>query len=130
MVKGICQQRKGRTGRVNRGFYFQLITQDFYRKLEGHPKPELLRSPLETPILKLKIYEPEPEPQDILLKTISSSSEETITNTLLRLEKMGALIQGKYIIDMDEKAKSKLSKIKVEFIFKKKSKKKVIINQE
>ena len=100
--KASCQQRKGRTGRVNKGYYFQLITEKLYRRLEDHPRPEILRSPLETPILKLKIYEPEQEPQDILLKTISPPSEETIINTLFRLEKMGALIQGKYIRDIKD----------------------------
>ena len=107
-----CQQRKGRTGRVNKGYYFQLIIDKLYRKLEAHPRPEILRSPLETPILKLKIYEPDKEPKDILLKTINPPSEETIINTLFRLEKMGALIQGKYVNDLDdnEEIKSKENK--------------------
>ena len=100
--KASCQQRKGRTGRVNKGYYFQLITDKLYRKLEDHPRPEILRSPLETPILKLKICEPDKEPKDILLKTISPPSEETIINTLFRLEKMGALIQGRYVNDLQD----------------------------
>ena len=100
--KASCQQRKGRTGRVNKGYYFQLITEKLYKKLEDHPRPEILRSPLETPILKLKIYEPTQEPQDILLKTINPPSEETIVNTLFRLEKMGALIQGHYTYDLED----------------------------
>ena len=33
-------------------------------------------------------------PGDILLKTFEPPSEEKIINTLFRLEKMGALIQG------------------------------------
>ena len=52
--KASCQQRKGRTGRVNKGYYFQLITDKLYRKLEDHPRPEILRSPLETPDIKTK----------------------------------------------------------------------------
>ncbi len=92
--KSSVQQRKGRTGRTNKGFYFQLITSKLYKKLTNHPVAEILRTPLETPILKLKIYEPEKEPGDILLKTIESPSEDKIMNTLFRLEKMGALIQG------------------------------------
>ena len=118
--KASCQQRKGRTGRVNKGYYFQLITEKLYRKLEDHPRPEILRSPLETPILKLKIYEPEKEPQDILLKTISPPSEETIINTLFRLEKMGALIQGRYVNDLEDNEELKIKKNKSGVIFKKK----------
>ena len=94
--KASVQQRMGRTGRTNKGYYFRLITKKLYDRLEDHPTPEILRTPLETPILKLKIYEPENEPQDILLKTIEPPEEEKIINTLFRLEKMGALIQGKY----------------------------------
>ena len=94
--KASVQQRKGRTGRTNKGFYFQLITHKLYNRLTNHPIAEILRTPLETPILKLKIYEPEKEPGDILLKTIEPPSEDKIINTLFRLEKMGALIQGNY----------------------------------
>ena len=94
--KASVQQRKGRTGRTNKGFYFQLITKKLYNKLTNHPIAEILRTPLETPILKLKIYEPEKEPGDILLKTIQPPQEDKIINTLFRLEKMGALIQGNY----------------------------------
>ena len=93
--KASVQQRKGRTGRTNKGFYFQLITHKLFSKLTSHPIAEILRTPLETPILKLKIYEPEKEPGDILLKTIEPPSEDKIISTLYRLEKMGALIQGK-----------------------------------
>ena len=94
--KASIQQRKGRTGRTNKGYYFRLTTKKLYDKLADHPKAEILRTPLETPILKLKIYEPEKEPQDILLKTIEPPDEDKILNTLFRLEKMGALIQGEY----------------------------------
>jgi len=89
-------QRKGRTGRTNKGYYFRLITEKLFKNLSKHPKAEILRTPLETPILKLKIYQPEKEPQDILLKTIEPPDEDKIINTLFRLEKMGALIQGNY----------------------------------
>ena len=95
--KASCQQRKGRTGRVNSGFYFQLITKKLSESLSDHPKPEILRTTLENPILKLKIYEPEYEPSDILLKTINPPSVGTILRTIFNLEKMGALIRGKVI---------------------------------
>jgi len=95
--KASCQQRKGRTGRVNTGYYFQLITKKLSDSLDDHPKPEILRTTLENPILKLKIYEPETEPSEILLKTISPPSEETILRTIFQLEKMGALIKGNIV---------------------------------
>ena len=122
--KASCQQRKGRTGRVNKGYYFQLITEKLYSKLDDHPRPEILRSPLETPILKLKIYEPEKEPQDILLKTITPPSEETIIKTLFRLEKMGALIQGRYINDLEDNNETKINTTKTGITFAKKIEKK------
>ena len=95
--KASCQQRKGRTGRMNTGYYFQLITKKLSECLDAHPKPEILRTTLENPILKLKIYEPEYEPSEILLKTIDPPSEETILRTIFQLEKMGALIKGQII---------------------------------
>ena len=122
--KASCQQRKGRTGRVNTGYYFQLITDKLYSKLDDHPRPEILRSPLETPILKLKIYEPHKEPQDILLKTITPPSEENIIKTLFRLEKMGALIQGRYITDIDDNEETKINTTKNGITFAKKIEKK------
>ena len=95
--KANCQQRKGRTGRINNGYYFQLIRKKLYEALDDHPKPEILRTPLDNPILKLKIYEPEKEPSELLLRTINPPSEEVILRTILKLEKMGALIKGNII---------------------------------
>ena len=92
--KASCQQRKGRTGRTNSGYYFQLITKKLAESLSDHPKPEILRTTLEMPILKLKIYDPKREPSEILLKTINPPKEGTILRTIFNLEKMGALIKG------------------------------------
>ena len=89
-------QRKGRTGCINIGYYFRLITNKLYNKLPNYPTAEIKRRPLETPILKLKIYEPEKEPIEIIEKTIEPSEEDKIINTLFRLEKMGTLIQGDF----------------------------------
>ena len=88
------RQRKGRIGRVNTGYYFRLITKELYESLEDHPIPEILRISLENPILKLKLYEPNYEPNDILLRTITPPNEELIFRTIFRLEKMGALTKG------------------------------------
>ena len=98
--KANCRQRKGRIGRVNTGFYMQLITCELYDSLDEHPVPEILRISLENPILKLKIYEPDREPNDILLKTITPPNEILILRTIFKLEKMGALIKG-YVIKDD-----------------------------
>ena len=108
--KASCQQRKGRTGRVNSGFYFQLITQKLSQTLDDHPKPEILRTTLETPILKLKIYEPNMEPSIILLKTINPPKEGIILRTIFNLEKMGALIKGNLREINTEKGKKKYYK--------------------
>ena len=86
-----CQQRKGRTGRVNKGYYFRLITNELYNQLSEHQEPEILRTPLETPILKLKLYDEQQEPEVILSQTLNPPSLDVIINTIFRLEKMGAL---------------------------------------
>jgi ATP-dependent RNA helicase TDRD9 len=87
-----CNQRKGRTGRIRKGKYFQLITNELSNKLQKYQVPEILRSPLETPILKLKIYDEKEEPEKILMQTMSPPSQEKIINTIFRLQKMGAII--------------------------------------
>ena len=92
--KANCQQRKGRTGRINSGYYFQLIPKKLADTLDNHPKPEILRTTLENPILKLKIYDSERQPSEILLKTINPPKEGNILRAIFNLEKMGALIKG------------------------------------
>ena len=96
--KASCQQRKGRTGRVAKGYYFQLITRELFKKFKEHQEPEILRTPLETPILKLKLYDKQEEPEKILFKTMNHPSQEVIIKTIFRLQKMGALVN----INFDE----------------------------
>ena len=94
--KASCQQRKGRTGRVAKGYYFQLITKELFKKFKEHQEPEILRTPLETPILKLKLYDKGEEPEVILFKTMNPPTQEIIVNTIFRLQKMGALVNIKF----------------------------------
>ena len=94
--KASCQQRRGRTGRVAKGYYFQLITKELFKKFKDHQDPEILRTPLETPILKLKLFNPKEEPEEILFKTMNPPSQDVIINTIFRLEKMGALVNIKF----------------------------------
>ena len=98
-----CNQRKGRTGRVRKGKYFQLITNELSNKLQKYQVPEILRSPLETPILKLKIYDEKEEPEKILMQTMSPPSQEKIINTIFRLQKMGAIINLEFGAKKEEK---------------------------
>ncbi|KYN32409.1 Putative ATP-dependent RNA helicase DHX30, partial [Trachymyrmex septentrionalis] len=49
-------QRKGRAGRVKPGESFHLISKKEYEKLQAHPLPQLLCSPLEQVILDSKTY--------------------------------------------------------------------------
>ena len=105
--KASCQQRKGRTGRVARGYYFQLITKELYKKFNDHQEPEILRTPLETPILKLKLYDQTEEPEKILFKTMNPPTQDSIIKTIFRLQKMGALVDVNFydnneIMDIEE----------------------------
>ena len=94
--KASCQQRRGRTGRVAKGYYFQLITKELFKQFKDHQEPEILRTPLETPILKLKLFNPNEEPEKILFKTMNPPSQDVIINTIFRLQKMGALVNIKF----------------------------------
>ena len=87
-----CQQRKGRTGRIREGTYYRLVKEELYKKFNAFQVPEIQRSPLETPILKLKIYDENEEPEKILKTTMNPPDQKKIINTIFRLQKMGAII--------------------------------------
>ena len=110
--KASCAQRRGRTGRVRSGKYFQLITKDLYKKFADYQVPEILRSPLETPILKLKIYDPKEEPEKILRQTMSPPSQEKIINTIFRLQKMGAIINFEFVNNHEDSNNNEIMKKK------------------
>ncbi|KAM9091278.1 ATP-dependent RNA helicase TDRD9 [Megaptera novaeangliae] len=89
--KTICDQRKGRAGRVSKGYCYRLIYKDFWdSSIPDHVIPEMLRCPLGSTILKVKLLDMG-EPRALLATALSPPSLSDIERTILLLKEVGAL---------------------------------------
>lgn len=93
-----ARQRAGRTGRVSNGFCFRLVPRLFFEEhLLAFTTPELLRSPLDKLILRIKtINEDDPknifsDPQKVLGRAIQPPHIDNISYALKSLQDAGAL---------------------------------------
>nr|XP_060611008.1 ATP-dependent RNA helicase TDRD9 [Anolis sagrei ordinatus] len=89
--KSSCNQRKGRAGRVSKGYCYRLVRKDFWtRCIPETSVPEMMRCPLETTVLKVKLLNMG-EPRALLATALSPPSICDIEQTILRLKEIGAL---------------------------------------
>nr|XP_045757785.1 ATP-dependent RNA helicase TDRD9 [Mirounga angustirostris] len=89
--KTSCNQRKGRAGRVSKGYCYRLIHRDFWdSSISDHVVPEMLRCPLGSTILKVKLLDMG-EPRALLATALSPPSLSDIERTILLLKEVGAL---------------------------------------
>lgn len=89
--KANTRQRKGRAGRVSNGRVYYMVPRWFYdRVLPDFGIPEMQRSPLESLILKTKIFEMG-EPKALLALALSPPNLDDIERTILSLKEIGAL---------------------------------------
>ncbi|KAM4014034.1 ATP-dependent RNA helicase TDRD9 isoform 1-T2 [Anomaloglossus baeobatrachus] len=91
-----CDQRKGRAGRVSKGYCYRLVLKDFWRDvIPENVVPEMLRSPLGNTILKVKLLDMG-EPRALLATALSPPNVSDIERTILFLKEVGALaVSGK-----------------------------------
>ncbi|NXA46282.1 TDRD9 helicase, partial [Nothocercus julius] len=86
-----CNQRKGRAGRVSKGYCYRLVHKDFWTNyIPEKPVPEILRCPLGTTILKIKMLAMG-EPKALLATALSPPCVGDIERTILQLKELGAL---------------------------------------
>ncbi|KAM6311330.1 ATP-dependent RNA helicase TDRD9 [Aegotheles albertisi] len=86
-----CKQRKGRAGRVSKGYCYRLIYEDFWTEhIPEKSVPEILRCPLGTTVLKLKMLNMG-GPKALLATALSPPSIGDIERTILHLKELGAL---------------------------------------
>ncbi|XP_070836021.1 ATP-dependent RNA helicase TDRD9 [Chaetodon trifascialis] len=86
-----CNQRRGRAGRVSKGYCYRLVTNEFWRKeIPEYMIPEMLLAPLATILLKVKLMDMG-DPCFILSKALSPPSIGDIVRTVLQLKEMGVL---------------------------------------
>lgn len=92
--KNSCIQRAGRAGRVAGGRVYKMIHEEFYKDcLEQDSKPEILRSPLERVVLKLKVLNIG-EPKAILALAMDPPDLYSIEKTILKLKELSALLMS------------------------------------
>ncbi|ELK28630.1 Putative ATP-dependent RNA helicase TDRD9 [Myotis davidii] len=81
----------GRAGRVSKGYCYRLIHRDFWdNAIPDHVIPEMLRCPLGSTILKVKLLDMG-EPRALLATALSPPSLGDIERTILLLKEVGAL---------------------------------------
>ncbi|KAM6069356.1 ATP-dependent RNA helicase TDRD9 isoform 4-T4 [Theristicus caerulescens] len=86
-----CNQRKGRAGRVSKGYCYRLVHKDFWRDfIPEKSVPEILRCPLGTTVLKIKKLDMG-GPKALLATALSPPSVGDIERTILQLKELGAL---------------------------------------
>ncbi|NXK11447.1 TDRD9 helicase, partial [Herpetotheres cachinnans] len=86
-----CNQRKGRAGRVSKGYCYRLVHKDFWTDfIPEKSVPEILRCPLGATVLKIKKLDMG-EPKALLATALSPPSVGDIERTILQLKELGAL---------------------------------------
>ncbi|XP_034157962.2 ATP-dependent RNA helicase TDRD9 isoform X1 [Pangasianodon hypophthalmus] len=86
-----CNQRRGRAGRVSKGFCYRLVTRSFWNsEIPEYTIPEMLRSPLANTLLNVKLLDMG-DPRSLLSTALTPPNLDDIERTILQLKEMGAL---------------------------------------
>ncbi|XP_052896489.1 probable ATP-dependent RNA helicase spindle-E [Anopheles moucheti] len=98
-----CIQRAGRAGRVMNGRVYRLVNKYFYDNgMAQSPEPEMVRCPLGSVVLKTKILDMGP-PHTILALAMSPPNLSDVSNTVLQLKEVGALLRtSKGVYDVQD----------------------------
>ncbi|KAF4105894.1 ATP-dependent RNA helicase TDRD9 isoform X3 [Onychostoma macrolepis] len=89
--KTSCNQRRGRAGRVSKGFCYRLVSRHFWEhEIPDFTIPEMLRSPLASTLLKVKLLDMG-DPRSVLATALTPPNLNDIERTVLQLKQIGAL---------------------------------------
>ncbi|KAJ6661880.1 hypothetical protein lerEdw1_013051, partial [Lerista edwardsae] len=92
--KNSCNQRRGRAGRVSKGYCYRLVCKNFWTNyIPDSTIPEMMRCPLEKTVLKVKLLDMG-EPIALLATALSPPKISDIERTVLQLKEIGALAVG------------------------------------
>ncbi|OQV19582.1 putative ATP-dependent RNA helicase spindle-E [Hypsibius exemplaris] len=85
-------QRRGRVGRVRRGrVYFFVPRRFFNESLPRHPEPEILISPMDHTVLRVKQLKVTPPPAEVLVLMPDPPDRNDVERAILSLKQAGAL---------------------------------------
>ncbi|KAM8737457.1 ATP-dependent RNA helicase TDRD9 isoform 2-T2 [Acanthopagrus schlegelii] len=86
-----CNQRRGRAGRVSKGYCYRLVTREFWEnEIPDYMIPEMQLAPLTKIMLKVKLLDMG-DPYSVLYTALSPPHLGNIARTVLQLKEMGAL---------------------------------------
>ncbi|ROL49634.1 ATP-dependent RNA helicase TDRD9 [Anabarilius grahami] len=89
--KTSCNQRRGRAGRVSKGFCYRIMSRHFWEhEIPDFTIPEMLRSPLASTLLKVKLLDMG-DPRSVLSTALTPPNLNDIERTVLQLKQIGAL---------------------------------------
>ncbi|KAG5684380.1 hypothetical protein PVAND_013615 [Polypedilum vanderplanki] len=89
-TKHSCIQRAGRTGRVCDGKVFRLVDKWHYNNFVEEIIPEMVRAPLETVVLRVKLISTAP-PHIFLNQTMNAPKMMSVFKTVMILKELGGL---------------------------------------
>ncbi|OQR67234.1 putative ATP-dependent RNA helicase spindle-E-like [Tropilaelaps mercedesae] len=97
-----CDQRAGRAGRVQNGIVYRLLMRKDYHALPEFSEPEILRSPVDITILKIKKFGLT-KPKEVLDQFIDPPRREDVARAIVKLKEVQALqLEHKGKVDLDD----------------------------
>ena len=90
--KNSCEQRAGRVGRTSSGHVYRLVSHEFYNTMPKYTTPEMLRSSLETSVLRTKVLNMG-KPSEILGAALEPPDLRRVHDSILVLKEIGGMMR-------------------------------------
>lgn len=90
--KNSCEQRAGRVGRTSSGLVYRLVFREFYDLMPKYTTPEMLRSSLETSVLRTKVLNMG-KPSQILGAALEPPDLRRVHDSILVLKEIGGMMR-------------------------------------